>query len=92
MAGCGAGACNIANSKKEATSSTTTTTKESGHSICGDYFAMFCNKEVASVAMSFISFLSSALMSGLAYFRIHKVAKDATSSSPNLTNIMSTSQ
>jgi len=76
MAGCGAGACTVANSKKESI--------DSGILSCDSDYSIFCNKEAASVAMSFISFLSSAFISGLAYFRMHKVAKVVSSSHSNL--------
>jgi len=88
IAGCGAGACNVANSKKESAKSEMFS--------CSDEFAIFCNKEAASVAMSFISFLSSAFTAGLAYFRIHKVAKVTTqvthSSAPNLVLVPATTR
>jgi uncharacterized protein (TIGR01569 family) len=65
MAGCGAGACVSAAFKKG----------ESGSLACGDGFTVFCDKNAASVAMSFIAFLCIALSCAMAYFRVYKMAK-----------------
>ncbi|KAG0582212.1 hypothetical protein KC19_3G043000 [Ceratodon purpureus] len=65
MAGCGAGACVSASFKKG----------ESGSYACSDGFTVFCDKNAASVAMSFIAFLCIALSCAMAYLRVYKLAK-----------------
>ena len=64
MAGCGAGAFNATNS----------TNGELGMSACDKGSSLLCDKQATSLAMNFISFLCIAINSGLAYFRVHKVA------------------
>ena len=48
---------------------------ESGGLGCDDGFRVLCDKNAASVAMSFIAFLCMALSCGIAYFRLHKMAR-----------------
>lgn len=65
MAGCGAGACVAASFQKG----------ESGSLACDQGFKVFCDKNAAAVAMSFLAFFCIALSSAMAYFRVYKLAK-----------------
>jgi len=64
MAGCGAGAATSLFFKKG----------ESGALSCQDGFSVFCDKNAASVAMSFIAFFTIALSVAMAYFRLYRIA------------------